>query len=67
MTPLPLTSTHGWVALDEKAIGKLEWQELPLRPTGDSDVDIEVTHCAICGTDTHAIQNSWVSYVRRAL
>ncbi|CAM1503123.1 Fc.00g078990.m01.CDS01 [Cosmosporella sp. VM-42] len=63
MTAPPLTSTQGWVALDKAAIGKLVWQELPLRPPEESDVDIEVTHCAICGTDTHTIQDSWGSTI----
>ncbi|KAK9702497.1 hypothetical protein K7432_011206 [Basidiobolus ranarum] len=29
------------------------------RPLGDDDVEIEISHCGICGTDIHNIDNDW--------
>ncbi|KAF7559737.1 hypothetical protein G7046_g4409 [Stylonectria norvegica] len=63
MSDLHLDITHGWVALNKNGIGNLIWQELRLRPAEETDVDIEVTHCGICGTDTHCIQDSWGSTI----
>lgn len=55
------TSTQCWVAHDNHAIKDgLVWEDLALRSAEDTDVDIEVTHCGICGTDTHTITNAYV-------
>jgi hypothetical protein len=39
------------VHLDEKMV----WQELKLRAEDDYSVDMDVTHCGICGSDLHTM------------
>lgn len=41
----------GWVGLDKDCVekGTLEEQEFTPKPFGDSDIDIKITHCGICG------------------
>ncbi|CAO3694509.1 unnamed protein product [Rhizopus stolonifer] len=48
---------HGWTAL---AKGQpLEWTELPLRAADDYSVDMDITHCGICGSDIHTQDSGW--------
>lgn len=61
MTDEAPTTTEGWLAFDKQATdGQMQWQEFPLRPFETTDVDIEVSHCGVCGSDIHAMQDSWV-------
>ncbi|KAJ1972790.1 hypothetical protein H4R34_005289 [Dimargaris verticillata] len=34
------------------------WEYKP-RPLGNNDVEIEIDHCGICGTDVHMVDNGW--------
>jgi D-arabinose 1-dehydrogenase-like Zn-dependent alcohol dehydrogenase len=46
-----------WAASEQK--GKLsEWSYTP-RPIGPRDVEIDITHCGICGTDVQFIDNGF--------
>ncbi|KAH8552468.1 chaperonin 10-like protein [Umbelopsis sp. PMI_123] len=48
---------NGWAAPGK---GKqLENMELPLKTFEDDDVDMEITHCGICGSDIHTIDSGW--------
>ncbi|KAJ2800492.1 hypothetical protein H4R20_004038 [Coemansia guatemalensis] len=48
---------HGWAAM--KPGLKVEpWSYEP-RPIGPHDVEIEIMHCGICGTDLHSIKADW--------
>ncbi|OZJ02410.1 hypothetical protein BZG36_04770 [Bifiguratus adelaidae] len=38
---------------------KLRETELPLKTFTEDDVDIDVTHCGICGTDVHTMDSGW--------
>lgn len=42
---------RGWMGLDKDCVdrGTLEEKEFTPKPFGDSDVDIKITHCGICG------------------
>ncbi|RUP31905.1 chaperonin 10-like protein, partial [Jimgerdemannia flammicorona] len=37
----------------------LELTELPLKTWTEDDVDIQVTHCGICGSDMHTLSSDW--------
>lgn len=55
-------SFEGWVASDASAIeGKMNWQEIKPKSWEETDVDIRITHCGMCGTDLHFLSNGWVS------
>jgi D-arabinose 1-dehydrogenase-like Zn-dependent alcohol dehydrogenase len=44
----------------QRFIGKpLQKVELELKHWDENDVEMEVTHCGICGSDTHTIDETW--------
>lgn len=51
---------QGWMGLDKDSIGKLEWQSYEPKPWEETDVDIKVSHCGICGSDLHTLRSGWV-------
>jgi alcohol dehydrogenase (NADP+) len=51
---------EGWMGLDKEAAkGKMVWQEFQPKPFEETDVDIEITHSGICGSDIHTISSGW--------
>ncbi|KAI7892710.1 chaperonin 10-like protein [Mucor mucedo] len=48
---------NGWVC--EGKGESLEWKEMPLRAEDDYSVDMDVTHCGICGSDVHTLESNW--------
>jgi len=51
---------QGWMGLDKDADkGKMVWQEFEPKTWTESDVDIKVTHCGICGSDLHTLRSGW--------
>ncbi|EON66752.1 hypothetical protein W97_05998 [Coniosporium apollinis CBS 100218] len=52
---------QGWMGLDKDAVnGNMVWQEYEPKPFEDTDVDIKITHCGICGSDIHTLRSGWV-------
>lgn len=51
----------GWIANEPAADGRLEWGEFQPKKWEESDIDIRITHSAICGSDIHALRHSRVS------
>ena len=43
----------------EAAQGKMVWQEFEPKPWEETDVDIKVTHCGVCGSDLHTLRAGW--------
>jgi alcohol dehydrogenase (NADP+) len=52
---------HGWLGLDAHAIGNMQWRAFTPKPWEETDVDIEISHCGICGSDLHTLSSGWVS------
>ncbi|KAH7232488.1 chaperonin 10-like protein [Fusarium solani] len=53
---------EGWVGEDtSSARGNLVWKEFKPKRWEETDVDIQVTHSAICGSDIHTLSNGWGS------
>lgn len=53
---------EGWVALDKNAAeGQMVWQTYEPKSWEETDIDIQITHCGICGTDIHQLRSGWVS------
>ncbi|KAF9883263.1 hypothetical protein FE257_003819 [Aspergillus nanangensis] len=51
---------EGWMGLDSQAAnGNMVWQEFEPKPWEETDVDIKVTHCGICGSDLHTLRSGW--------
>jgi alcohol dehydrogenase (NADP+) len=53
---------EGWMGLGpESADGKMVWQEFPKdrKPFEENDVDIQITHSGICGSDLHTLRSGW--------
>ncbi|KAL0136471.1 chaperonin 10-like protein [Mucor lusitanicus] len=50
-------TTHAWAGV---AKGKpLVEMDLPLKKWSEDDVQIDVTHCGLCGSDDHMLNESW--------
>ncbi|PNP39585.1 hypothetical protein TGAMA5MH_08604 [Trichoderma gamsii] len=54
------TKFEGWVAMDKSAAeGNMVWQAYDPKPWEETDIDIEITHCGVCGTDLHQLRSGW--------
>lgn len=59
---------EGWVGLNKDAAqGKMVWQEFEPKPWEETDIDIKVTHCGICGSDLHTLRSGWVWITQREI
>ncbi|KAL1841804.1 hypothetical protein VTJ49DRAFT_6557 [Mycothermus thermophilus] len=51
---------EGWLGFDKSAAdGNMQWAEFEPKPWEETDVDIKVTHCGICGSDLHTLRSGW--------
>lgn len=50
---------QGWLGKDKSSIGNLEFGEYEPKPFEETDVDIAITHCGICGSDLHTLRSGW--------
>lgn len=51
---------EGWLGHSpESANGKMEWGAFEPKKWTEDDVDIEVSHCGICGSDLHMLRSGW--------
>ncbi|KAL7819432.1 GroES-like protein [Trichoderma aethiopicum] len=51
---------EGWVGLDKDAAkGNMVWQTYDVKPWEETDIDIKITHCGICGSDLHKLRSGW--------
>ncbi|KAE8383137.1 chaperonin 10-like protein [Aspergillus bertholletiae] len=51
---------EGWMGLDpSSAEGKMKWQEYTPKEWEETDIDIKITHCGICGSDLHTLRSGW--------
>ncbi|KAF9579142.1 hypothetical protein BGW38_004728, partial [Lunasporangiospora selenospora] len=47
---------NGWASTGTAELK--EWSYHP-RPLGPNDIEIEISHCGICGSDIHTITSGW--------
>jgi alcohol dehydrogenase (NADP+) len=53
---------QGWMGLDkDSAEGNMVWQSFEPKKWEETDVDIKISHCGICGSDLHTLRSGWVS------
>ncbi|KAH7161286.1 zinc-binding dehydrogenase [Dactylonectria macrodidyma] len=51
---------EGWLGRDPESVnGKMEWGAFEPKKWEEDDVDIQVTHCGICGSDLHTLRSGW--------
>ena len=51
---------RGWLGLDPSSVeGNMKWQGYEPKTWEETDVDIKVTHCGICGSDLHTLRSGW--------
>ncbi|KAI9150236.1 zinc-binding alcohol dehydrogenase [Paramyrothecium foliicola] len=51
---------EGWVGLDKEAAnGKMVWSEFQPKKWEETDVDIKISHCGVCGSDMHTLRSGW--------
>ncbi|KAJ6088219.1 NADP-dependent alcohol dehydrogenase 7 [Penicillium sp. IBT 16267x] len=51
---------EGWMGLDKEAAnGNMVWQQFEPKPWEETDIDMRVTHCGICGSDMHTLRSGW--------
>ncbi|KAJ9141748.1 NADP-dependent alcohol dehydrogenase (Zinc-binding dehydrogenase) [Pleurostoma richardsiae] len=51
---------EGWLGHSPESIkGKMEWGPFEPKKWTEDDVDIQVTHCGICGSDLHMLRSGW--------
>ncbi|MCJ1426210.1 hypothetical protein MMC29_004113 [Sticta canariensis] len=51
---------QGWMGLDPSAAeGNMKFQSFDPKTWEETDVDIKVTHCGVCGSDLHTLRSGW--------
>ncbi len=51
---------QGWLGFDPESVkGKMVWKEYEPKPWEETDVDIKITHCGVCGSDIHTLRSGW--------
>lgn len=50
---------EGWCGLDKDAVGNMKWQAFEPKKWSEDDVDIQISHCGICGSDLHTLRSGW--------
>ncbi|KAK3320399.1 chaperonin 10-like protein [Cercophora scortea] len=51
---------EGWLGYDSSAAqGNMIWGEYEPKPWEETDVDIKITHCGVCGSDIHTLRSGW--------
>lgn len=51
---------EGWLGKDEESVqGKMEWGAFEPKKWTEDDVDIEISHCGVCGSDLHTLKSGW--------
>lgn len=52
-----MTTFTGWVATSRD--GPLQHSTFTPKPFTETDVQIRITHCGICGSDAHTVRSGW--------
>ncbi|EEY19043.1 NADP-dependent alcohol dehydrogenase [Verticillium alfalfae VaMs.102] len=51
---------EGWMGEDESsAEGNMVWEKYDPKKWEETDIDIRITHCGICGSDIHVLRSGW--------
>lgn len=51
---------QGWLGHAPNSVdGNMEWGTFEPKTWKEEDVDIQITHCGICGSDLHTLKSGW--------
>lgn len=51
---------EGWLGKTPESVeGKMEWGAYEPKKWTEDDVDIEISHCGVCGSDLHVLKSGW--------
>ncbi|EGP92461.1 unnamed protein product [Zymoseptoria tritici ST99CH_1A5] len=51
---------EGWLGEDKDSVkGNMRWGEFEPKKWTEDDVDIEISHCGVCGSDLHQLSSGW--------
>jgi len=51
---------QGWLGHGPDAVdGNMQWGPFEPKTWTEDDVDIQVTHCGMCGSDLHTLSSGW--------
>ncbi|KUI74313.1 NADP-dependent alcohol dehydrogenase 6 [Cytospora mali] len=51
---------EGWLGKTPDSVnGKMEWGSYEPKKWTEDDVDIEISHCGVCGSDMHTLKSGW--------
>lgn len=51
---------EGWLGLDKDSVkGQMKWGKFQPKKWTENEVDIEISHCGICGSDLHTLSSGW--------
>ncbi|PYH90373.1 GroES-like protein [Aspergillus ellipticus CBS 707.79] len=53
----PTDTFHGWVS--DSPTTPLTLTTFTPKPFAETDIEIRITHCGICGTDLHTLRSGW--------
>lgn len=54
------TKFQGWLGKDKDSVkGNMVWGDFEPKVWKEDDVDIEISHCGICGSDLHTLRSGW--------
>ena len=57
---VPQPEFNGWLGHDASAAeGNMTWGTYTPKPFTEFDVDIQITHCGVCGSDIHTLRSGW--------
>lgn len=57
---------EGWLGKTPESIkGKMEWGAYEPKKWTEDDVDIEISHCGVCGSDLHTLRSGWSPTIYR--
>ncbi|GFF29630.1 hypothetical protein IFM61606_10393 [Aspergillus udagawae] len=60
MTTNPTPQFEGWLGHDPtSADGKMTWGPYTPKAWEETDIDIKITHCSVCGSDLSTLRSSW--------
>jgi alcohol dehydrogenase (NADP+) len=52
---------EGWLGHGaDSAEGKMVWGRFEPKAWEETDIDIRITHCGMCGSDLHTLSGGWV-------
>jgi alcohol dehydrogenase (NADP+) len=54
------TDFQGWVAHDPSAAdGNMKWGSYEPKAFQETDIEMDISHCGVCGSDIHTLRSGW--------